>query len=146
MKRPVGVTIVSVLGILGGAIMLLSSLGYLGVTALRTSLILGVMSGISPIMVLGTGVLSMIIGVVAITFGIGALSLKSWAWMTGVVVWGASLVLSVLQLAVAGTAVIPLLSAVVAVAILGYLSSASVREAFGVEIGGHSTTHHPSAV
>ncbi len=56
MKRPVGVTIVSVLAIIGGAIQLLSSLGYLGFSALRTTDCLGTLSGISPVMILGTGV------------------------------------------------------------------------------------------
>ena len=48
--------------------------------------------------------------------------------------------------AVTGIALVPVLSALVAVAILIYLSTASVREALGVEIGSHYTTHHPSAV
>ena len=90
--------------------------------------------------------LSLIIGVASIAFGVGALSLKSWAWPMGIVVWGGSLILSVVQLAVTGIALIPVLSAIVAVAILGYLASSSVREVFHVEIGSHSTTHHPSAV
>ena len=102
MKRPVGITIVSVLAIIGGGIQLLASLGYLGFTALRTPLILGVVSGMSPAMLLGTGVLSLIIGVLAIAFGIGALSLKSWSWLTGLIVWGVSLVFSVVQLSVTG--------------------------------------------
>jgi len=146
MKRPVGVTIVSVLAIIGGALVFLSSLGYLGLAALRTSMFIGVISGLSPSLVLGTGVISLIVGVMAIAFGFGALSMKSWAWLTGVVVWGTSLVLSVVQLAVTGIALIPTLTAVVAVAILGYLSSAPVREALGVQTGEHYTTHHPSAV
>jgi hypothetical protein len=146
MKRPVGVTVVSVLAIIGGAIQLLSSLGYLGFSGLRTSVILGVVSGLSPAMMLGSGVLSLVVGVLAIGFGIGALSLKSWAWITGLVVWGVSLVFSVVQLAVIGFGILPVVSAVVALAILIYLSSAPVREALGIESGGHYTTHHPSAV
>jgi len=145
MKRPVGITVLSILAIIGGGIQLLSSLGYFGLTTVRTPLILGVVTGMSPAMILGTGVLSLIIGVLAIAFGIGALSLKSWAWMTGLVVWGVSLVFSVIQLSVTGISVLPVLAALFAVAILVYLSSAPVREALGVEVGSHSTTHHPSA-
>ena len=146
MKRPVGVTIVSVLAIIGGGIQLLASLGYLGFSAIQTSLILGTVSGISPLMVLGTGLLSLVIGVLAITFGFGALSLKSWSWMTGLVVWGVSLAFSIVQLAVTGIAVIPVVSALVAIGILAYLASSPVREALGVESGDHYTTHTPSAV
>ncbi len=145
MKRPVGITIVSVLALIGGGIQVLSSLGYFGLTTLRTPLILGVVSGMSPAMILGTGVLSLIIGVLAIAFGIGALSLKSWSWLTGIVVWGTSLVFSLIQLSVTGISVLPVLAAIFAVSILAYLSTVSVREALGVEVGGHSTTHHPSA-
>jgi hypothetical protein len=146
MKRPVGVTIVSVLAIIGGGIQLLASLGYLGFTALRTSLILGTVSGITPTMILGTGVLSVLIGVLAIAFGIGALSLKTWSWLTGLIVWGTSLLISVVQLAVTGVAFVPVVSGIIAVAILVYLSSAPVRTALGVETGDHYTTHTPSAV
>jgi hypothetical protein len=146
MKRPVGVTIVSVLAIIGGAIQLLASLGYLGFSALRTTIVLGTLSGITPVMIMGTGVLSMIIGVLAIAFGIGALSLKSWSWLTGLFVWGASLLVSVVQLAVTGVAFVPVVSGIIALAILVYLSSTPVRSALGVETGDHYTTHTPSAV
>jgi hypothetical protein len=146
MKRPVGITVVSVLAIIGGAIQLLAALGYLGLSALRTSLILGVVSGISPAMMLGTGALSLIIGVTAIAFAIGALSLKSWAWVTGLIVWGVSLVVSVIQMAVIGVAFVPVATALVAVAIIVYLSSTTVREALGVQSSEQYTTHHPSAV
>ncbi len=145
MKRPVGITVVSILAIIGGGIQLLASLGYLGFTGLRTPLILGVVSGMSPAMLLGTGVLSLVIGVMAIAFGIGALSLKSWSWITGLIVWGVSLVFSVVQLSVTGFSVLPVLAAIFALAILVYLSSETVRDALGIEVGSHSSTHHPSA-
>ncbi len=145
MKRPVGVTILSVLALIGGSVLVLSSLGYLGISALRTSILVGVLSGMPPLLVMSAGVVSLILGGLAITFGIGALSMKSWAWMTGMVVWSLSLVLGIAQLALTGISVVPVLSVVIGIAILAYLASGSVREAFGIESGEHYTTHHPSA-
>jgi hypothetical protein len=145
MKRPVGVTILSVLALIGGSILVLSSLGYLGISALRTSILVGVVSGMSPMLVVSTGIVSLVLGGLAIAFGIGALGMKSWAWLTGMVVWSLSLVLGVVQLAVTGISVVPVLSVLFAIAILAYLASGSVRDAFGVEGGGHYTSHHPTA-
>lgn len=146
MKRPGGVTFIAVLAILGGGVQLLASLGYFGLQALRTAMWIGVVSGLTPVMMLGSGVLSLVIGVAAIAFGVGALSLKSWAWGTGLVVWSISLLVSIVQLFVTGFATVPVISGLVAIAIIAYLASAPARAAFGIQPSDHYTTQHPSAV
>lgn len=146
MKRPVGVTIVAVLAIIGGSMQLLSSLGYLGLSALRTPILLGAVTGIAPAMMFWIGVLSLSIGVLAIASGIGALSLKKWAWLTSLVVWGTGLILSVIQMGVTGFGVVSVASGIIALAILIYLMTVPVFSAFGIETAEQRSTHHPSAV
>lgn len=145
MKRPVGVTVVSVLVFVGGGILLLTALPYLGFTALQSPLFLGTTTGFDSVAMLGSGVIGMVLGVLSIAVGIGLLSLKRWAWLTGLVVWVSTLVLSAIQLAVSGIAVLPILTVVLSVAILVYLTREQVFGAVGVEVPEHYTTHRPSA-
>lgn len=145
MKRPVGVTIVSALAFVGGGALLLMSLGYLGFASLQTPLLLGATAGYDSTMLLGSGLITLALGVLSIAMGIGMMSLKRWAWLTGIVVWVSTLVLSAIQLAVNGIAVMPVLAVLISVAILVYLSREQVFGAVGIETPEHFTTHHPSA-
>jgi len=148
MKRPAGVTVLAVLALVGGTIQLVSSLGYFGVSLLQMPAWMGMFAGVSSAVMFSAGIFSLAIAIAAIGFGVGALQLKSWAWLTGIVVYGIELVAGIVQLLSTGIAAFPILMVVVSVAILVYLASASVREAFGVEMGGgHYTSshHHPTA-
>ena len=145
MKRPVSITIVSILSIAGGAALVLEAIGYLGFPALRTTFFLGTLTGYSSLMLLVSGVLTLAMGAIAVVAGIGALSLRRWAWLTGLVVWGASVVFAGVQLVSSGVALMPVLVGIVAIVTLIYLSSERVFGLFGVETPEHYTTHHPSA-
>jgi hypothetical protein len=148
MKRPAGVTVLAVLALVGGTIQLVSSLGFFGVSLFQMPAWMGVFAGVSSAAMLSAGVFSLAIAIAAIAFGVGALQLRSWAWLTGMVVYGIELVAGIVQLLSTGVAVYPILMVVLSVAIVAYLASATVREAFGVEMsGGHYTSshHHPTA-
>ena len=146
MKRPVGITVLATLALVVGLIELVSALGFLGVSMFALPAWMGVASGVSSGLTLGVGVLSLVIAVAIVAFGIGALQLRSWAWMTGIVVFGLELIGGVVQLFSTGIAIAPVLIVVLSVVILGYLYSTPVREAFGAEMGGgHYTSHHPTA-
>lgn len=140
MKRPTGVTILAVLAIIVGVGYLLMSLPFFGLSAFAASIVgsdvLAVMIPVS----LGAiaGVVSLVMGALYLTFGIGALGLKSWAWTLGFVATGASVVFGLMSL-LGGVTVGGAIGLVVAVGIMLYLFTTTVREAFG-----HGTHHAPS--
>jgi hypothetical protein len=135
MKRPTGVTILAVLAIIYGIFNLLLVLLALLGAALAVS-------GLSPraipysIGTLGYAAISdAILGILFLAFGIGALQLKRWAWITGVV----ALVLDVVRQIVGvvmhgfttGNIVSFSITIVVALVVLWYLFRPNVRAAFG---------------
>jgi len=128
-----GVTIIAVLAIIGGVVGMLYALSLLGISGL------GFMGGASSSptlagssMIVGlVGVFGMLLAVIQLVVGFGALQLKSWAWTVGVVVSGLSLLNHAVSLFTVGVTVPVVAGVVVAAAILGYLFSHNVREAFG---------------
>ena len=146
MKRPVGVTVISAVAIVGGLLQMVSAFGYLILPAMRTPFLFGAVTGIAPALLFWTGLVSLTIGVAAIAGGVGALSLKRWAWVTNIVVWAAALVFGVISMIASGVALIPGLTVICSIVILAYLSTAKVFELFGVQRAEHVSTHHPSAV
>jgi len=145
MKRPVGVTIVSIIAFVGGGVLLLMSLGYLGFASLQTRLLLGTTAGFDATIMLASGVISLVLAVLSVATGVGMMSLKRWGWLTGIVAWVSALVLSVIQIVVSGFALMPVFTVLIAVATLAFLSREQVFEAVGIEAPEHITTHHPSA-
>jgi hypothetical protein len=145
MKRPMGVTILAVLAIVGGIVNIVLALPYLGVTALALP---GVVASIGS---LGTGVLMslgvgmLLIGAIQLMFGIGAMQLRSWAWVMGVIGYGLSVLSAIVSVATVGFTSSVMLSGVIAVAILAYLFTHDVRTAFDHEDGSlfHSSHHTP---
>lgn len=143
MKRPVGVTIIAVLAIIGGVLELVSSLPYFG-------LVLGLRAFTGPVasstssMAITAGLAMLIIGVLELAFGIGSLRLSHWAWTFGVTVFIISLVLTVGQMFVFGFVSGLVLWAVIDVVVLGYLYTHVVREAFGHLPSSTAGTGHPT--
>ncbi len=76
-----------------------------------------------------------ILGVLYLAFGIGALRLKSWAWTTGVVVLVLDIARQLVGFAIQGVGigkvVIAVITIVIALALLWYLFRPHVRAAFG---------------
>lgn len=153
MKRPIGVTIVAVLAIILGVLQLLGGLGLLGaVTGLvpgLTEAISGFMpgagaTGLFGALGIGAGVAAVIMAVLSVVFGVGALGLRPWAWTLGVVLFAISVISGVVAL-VAEFTIPVLISTVVAAAILAYLFTREVRSAFHHEHGFRTTrgTHGP---
>jgi hypothetical protein len=121
MQRPTGVTILAVLAIIFGA------LGILGSITIITG---GALVGGALISILG--VITLITSALALAFGIGAWTLKPWAWTLGVANYILSLVVSVIFI-ISGASTIgqQILSIVIAAAILYYLFTPTVKQAFG---------------
>lgn len=127
--RPVGVTIIAILAILGGLVQLISGLAFLGITALAVP---GMEAGAFAEGVgIAAGVVMFIMAVLSVVFGVGALMLKPWAWMLGIVLFGISLVANLVLMFTSAVSTSAVISALIAAIVLAYLYTARVREAFG---------------
>ncbi len=142
MKRPTGVTILAVLAIFFGIANILLSLPYFGVTAVIAPLVgaIGDMAA-STAMWFGLGLL--VAGIVQLATGIGAMNMSPWAWVVGVLAFGANLIVAVLAMITIGFTSGMVLSAAVAALLFGYLFTRDVRLAFDHEDGSlfHSGHH-----
>ena len=133
MKRPVGVTILAILAIIYGVFsLLLALLGLLGSALLASGV--GNVKYTAATLAYAT-ITDAVIGILYLVFGIGALSLKRWAWITGIV----ALVVDVVRQTVgvimhgfsASSSVGFIITVVVAIVALWYLFRPNVRAAFG---------------
>ncbi|MFL5800822.1 MAG: hypothetical protein ACJ8CR_03695 [Roseiflexaceae bacterium] len=127
MQRPTGVTILAVLAIIFGALGILGAITLIGGGALIAG-----SSGVSGGLITILGVITLVTSVLALAFGIGAWTLKPWAWILGVANYIISLVVSVLFI-VTGISTVggQIVSIVIAAAILYYLFTPTVKQAFG---------------
>lgn len=131
--RPVGVTIIAILAILVGVGYFLGGLALFGVGAsMLSGLNLGVLAGSVGLTV---GVAMLVMAALDITFGVGALMLRPWAWMLGVVLFSISLLVNLYWLLTTPFTFTVLLMTLIAAAILGYMYTGTVRTAFGREHG-----------
>jgi hypothetical protein len=147
MKRPLGVTIIAWLAIVGGALQILGSLGMVGIGSI--GILVGSTAALEKIVLVGvsgtlwTGAVLMAFGAVSLLFGIAALAMRRWSWTMGIVLYALNLVAGLVLLFYTGlgltTALVTLTSAI----ILGYLIAPTAREALGHEAGGGMTPHAP---
>jgi uncharacterized membrane protein (DUF2068 family) len=110
-----------VLGLLGG----LLALGLTGAVAAGTGN--GGLAGLVGIV----GILALLQGVLALAFAYGAWTLNPWAWTLGIVAFGISLALSVLNIVSGGDISSQAVSIVIGIVILYYLFTPAVKQAFG---------------
>lgn len=148
MTRPVGVTILSVMTILFGAVNLMLALPLVGLSAFAipgvSSVATGSMLGIG----LTLGIVYAIVGAVQLAVGIGAFNLKPWAWTVGVLAYGFNLITALVSMFTIGLTVSVALSAIVAAGLLAYLFSSTVKMAFDHDDGSlfHTSHHTPMGV
>ena len=137
MQRPVGVTIVAIIAILYGIFsLLLALLGLLGLALLA--------SGVGKIQYsAGTLAYATIwnapLGILFLAFGIGAFSLKGWAWTAGVIALALDVIRQIVDFVLHGFSasnlVSPIITVVIALVLLVYLFLPNVRAAFGFRRG-----------
>jgi hypothetical protein len=113
-QRPLGITILAVLAFIGGIFGLIGALGLL--TA-------------SPIY----GIIALVIAVAYLAFGYGAWTLQPWAWMLGLVIAGAGILLQILYLfLISGYSIVNVIvGAIIPAIIIYYLMTPGVKKAFG---------------
>jgi uncharacterized membrane protein (DUF2068 family) len=112
-ERPLGVTIIAVLNILGG---LLSIFGGF------TSLTLGLALGPFGFLLIILGAIILFLGIINLIIGWGLWSLKSWAWMAALIINIINLILNVLAYS--------WLSAIINLIVILYLQQGDIKSRF----------------
>jgi len=112
-ERPMGVTILAILQIIGGVLGLV-----LGIMALMVASLLGIF-GFLLVIVAGVATLFAILGLIV---GWGLWSLKSWAWMFALIINIINLVLALLQFDV--------ISMIIPLIIVIYLQQGEIKSTF----------------
>jgi hypothetical protein len=133
MKRPVGVTILAVITIIYGIFsLLLALLGLLGSALLASGV--GNVKYTAGTLAYAT-IADAVLGILYLTFGIGAFRLKGWAWTAGVVALVLDVVRQIVGFVIQGFSasriVGPIITIVIALLVLWYLFRPHVRAAFG---------------
>lgn len=130
-ERPLGITILAVLAIIGGLFLLLGAIGLLAagglVAAGGDSAVSGALGGMAMIFGLG----ALVLAVLYLAFGFGAWTLKPWAWTLGVVSQGLGLLLSLVQIVMGSPIQNHIVGILIAAAILFYLFQPNIKAAFG---------------
>jgi len=132
MKRPIGVTILATLVIIGGVGLIGSDLLFILSRAIAGVPLPNGFTNLSAGTAFTVGAVALVLGVLDIVWGIGALWLRQWAWMVGIVLGLLNILSSGLNLVV-GRSFGPsdLISVVVAALIIVYFFTPRVRQAFG---------------
>jgi len=120
--RPLGVTIIGILWIIGGLLMLLAGLGLAALGAVIAGPIGGVVG-------LALGFVLIIIGIIEILLGIGCFKAWGWVWTVGVIITIISLVMGIITLF--SDWMSGLISIIISAIILWYLFQANVKAYFG---------------
>ena len=126
--RPSGVTVLAVLAAIGGVLGILGGLLAMGLTgAVAAGTGNGGLAGLVGIL----GILALVQGALALAFAYGAWTLKPWAWTLGIIAFGISLALNVLNIIDGGDISRQAVSIVIGIVILYYLFTPAVKQAFG---------------
>lgn len=128
MQRPTGITILAVLAAIGGILGIFGAFALFGLGALSVA-VTGFLSGGFAVF---WGLVTLVVSIVNLFFAYGAWFLKPWAWMLGVGVEAASVVIAFINW-VGGSSGFGsfLFSAVIAGAIIYYLFRPEIKKVFG---------------
>ncbi|MEM2124171.1 MAG: hypothetical protein QXL43_02410 [Methanolinea sp.] len=121
-ERPLGVTIIGILWILGGILALLGGLGAF----LFGAMIAG---PIGAAVGLAIGIFLGIVGIIQIVLGIGCFMAWGWVWTVGVIITILALVLGIVELVQSGAGA--LIGIAISAIVLWYLFQENVKRYFG---------------
>ena len=131
MNRPMGITVLAVVALIWGLVKLLVGFGVL--TASGLAAVFGGPVGMVAGAVGAIAGCFLIIGpILQILFGIGALSLRPWAWWMGIVGTGITVFGALLRIMGGAPAGSTLFSVAIPLLILIYLLRQPVRQVFGI--------------
>ena len=137
MKRPLGLTIIAWLAIVGGALQILGSLGLVGIGAFGMLIGSSGLIQASALVAAGfpmwTGIALMVFGVVGIVFGYGVMVERPWSWTMGIVLYGLNLLAGIALLMMTGLGATMFFVILMSAVIFGYLFTTTARTALGHE-------------
>ena len=130
MKRPIGVWIIGILALLGAILMILGAITALGVSGLAmTGALDEVADGVGGEALL-LGIVYLVLGVLVLFFALSFLGLRSWAWTALMIIELLQIVGVILGFIFGGFHWNSLVSIVIPVIIVFYLTRPSIRQAF----------------
>ena len=156
-RRPTGVTILGILALLGGIVFLLG-----GITAIGLGLVIGTYAGSAftnalsnagysglasigagtlAVILLVSGAIALILGILYFAVGVGFFGGKGWAWTLGIIVTIISIVYNIAQIAFGAFSSV--FGLVVAILILYYLTRPHVKAFFGKSPAGMGSSPMP---
>ena len=147
MKRPLGLTIIAWLAIVGGALQVLGSLGLVGLGSF--GILIGSTSALEGILLLNVGislwigVILMAFGAIGLIFGFGVMAMRPWSWTMGIVLYALNLAAGLVLLFYTGFGVTTAFVCLISAIIVGYLMAPTAREALGHAQGGGITPQAP---
>lgn len=124
--RPMGITILAVLSAIGGVLTILVGLGLMAAGAVLASAV--AIGGLAAIF----GIIFIVIGAAELAFAYGAWTLAPWAWMLGIGLMVASLVVTIVQIVLGYQSISnSIIGIAINLIILYYLDTPDIRRAFG---------------
>jgi hypothetical protein len=138
VKRPLGVTILAILAIIGGLFSLLfAALGFLAAGVVASGALAGAYGSATvaqstTALAFSSGSL-IVLGILYLAFGIGAFMLKGWAWTAGIIALVLGIVSDIALPFLTSTSFGPssIIGIVIDLALIYYLFRPNVRTAFG---------------
>ena len=124
--RPTGITILAVLSAIGGVLTILAGLGLLAVGSVTATVV--AIGGLFAIF----GIVFIVLGGAELAFAFGAWTLAPWAWMLGIGLMVASLVVTIAQIVLGYQSITgSIIGIAINLIILYYLDTPDIRRAFG---------------
>lgn len=131
--RPMGITILAIVALIGGILLTWASLALIGLGGLATAVGAVGIGGLSFVW----GLVTLAQGVAELAIAYGFWTVKPWAWRLGVVLALAGVAIALLSQVLVGVDLSSLLVSIVVAAILVYyLNLPAIRQAFGAPESG----------
>ena len=125
MKRPTGVLVIGILGIIGGIMAILGSVVVFGAGTIVAGLSVGVGGGI-----IALAVIYLILGILELIMSIAFLSLKPWAWWGLILMLGASIIFAIAMMAAWAFGASSFIGILIDAGLIWYVNTKPIKEAF----------------
>jgi hypothetical protein len=130
VKRPIGVWIIGIIGVIAAVINILGGITALGVGGLSMAGSLGDISGSITGKALGVGIALLIVGILYLIFALSFLGLRHWAWSAMMIIQWLTIIVAIFNFVFGGWNWSALTSIILPLIIVFYLTRPRIRQAF----------------